>query len=70
MPTIYFQTTNDQSDPSRYVLKHTTKIAAILADKLFRKKLYGPPKEDIPVLIDYHYQRCDEPIEFADLVIE
>jgi len=70
MPTIYFQTTNDPSDQSPYILKHTKRINQALADNLFRKKLYETPKKDIPALIDYHYKRCDEPIEFADHVIE
>jgi hypothetical protein len=60
MPTIYFQTTNDLSDPTPYILK----------DNLFRKKLYETPKKDIPDLIDFHYNRSVEPIEFADHVIE
>lgn len=41
-----------------------------MADNLFRKKLYETPKKDIPALIDFHYQRCEEPSEFADHVIE
>ena len=32
--------------------------------------MYETPKKDIPAFIDYHYQRCDEPSEFADHVIE
>ena len=70
MPTNYFQTTKDPMDQSPYVLKHTKKITPILADNLFRKKLYETPKKDIPPLIDFHYQHCDEPSEFADHVIE
>ena len=70
MPTIYFQTTQDPSDPSPFILKHSKKINSRLADNLFRKKLYETPKKDIPALIDYHYQSCDEPSEFADHVIE
>jgi hypothetical protein len=70
MPTNYFQTTQDLLDPSPYILKHSKPAKAVLADNLFRKKLYETPKKDIPALIDYHYQRCDEPTEFADHVIE
>ena len=70
MTTIYFQSTNDPSDQSPYVLKHTKRINQALADNLFRKKLYETPKKNIPALIDFHYQRCDEPSEFADHVIE
>ena len=70
MPTIYFQTTNNLENPSPFVLKNSKKINPVLADNLFRKKLYETPKKDIPALIDYHYKRCDEPSEFADHVIE
>ena len=70
MPTIYFQTTNNLDDPSPFVLKDSKKINPVLADNLFRKKLYETPKKDIPALIDYHYRRCDEPSEFGDHVIE
>jgi len=70
MPNCYFQTTQDPLDSSPYMLKHTKKISSLRADNLFRKKLYETPKKDIPALIDYHYQRCDEPTEFADHVIE
>jgi hypothetical protein len=70
MPKVYFQTTLDQSDNSPYILKHSKNISPLLADNLFRKKLYETPKKDIPALIDYHYQQCDEPSEFADHVIE
>jgi hypothetical protein len=70
MPTNYFQATQDLLDPSPYILKHSKPAKAVLADNLFRKKLYETPKKDIPALIDYHYQRCDEPTEFADHVIE
>jgi len=70
MPTIYFQTTNNLDDPSPFVLRNSKKINPVLADNLFRKKLYETPKKDISVLIDYHYIICDEPAEFADHVIE
>jgi len=70
MPKIHFQTTQDHSDHSPYILKYTKKITPILLDNLFRKKLYETPKNNIPALIDFHYQRCDEPSEFADHVIE
>jgi hypothetical protein len=70
MPIIYFQTTKDPLDLSPYILKHSNSINSRLADNLFRKKLYETPKKDIPELIKYHYQRCDEPSEFADHVIE
>jgi hypothetical protein len=70
MPTNYFQATQDLLDPSPYILKHSKPAKAVLADNLFRKKLYETPKKDIPALIDFHYQRCDEPTEFADHVIE
>jgi len=70
MPKIYFQTTQDLSDQSSHILKHAKTITPTLADNLFRKKLYETPKKDIPALIDFHYQRCDEPTEFADHVIE
>ena len=70
MPKIYFQTTKDSSDQSPFILKHSKKIIPALADNLFRKKLYETPKKDIPALIDFHYQQCDEPSEFADHVIE
>jgi len=70
MPKTYFQTTQDQSDQSSYILKYTKKVTPTLVDNLFRKKLYETPKKDIPTLIDYHYQKCDEPSEFADHVIE
>jgi hypothetical protein len=70
MPRIYFQTTQDLLDPSPYILKHTKKATSVLVDNLFRKKLYETPKKDIPALINFHYQRCDEPTEFADHVIE
>lgn len=70
MSTVYFQATNNLSDPSPFILKHSKKISSTLADNLFRKKLYETPKKDIPALIDFHYQRCDEPSEFADHLIE
>ena len=72
MPDNYFQTTQDPLDdePSPYILKHPKVPNSILADNLFRKKLYETPKKDIPALLDFHYQRCDEPSEFADHVIE
>ena len=70
MPTIYFQTTHDLSDPSVFILKHSKKITPTLADNLFRKKLYETHKKDIPTLIDYHYKRSEEPSEFTDHVIE
>ena len=70
MPNNYFQTTQDQSDQSSYILKYAKKVTPILLDNLFRKKLYETPKKNIPALINYHYQRCDEPSEFADHVIE
>jgi len=69
MPIIYFQSTQDPLDLSRYILKHSKVPGSILADNLFRKKLYETPKKDIPNLLRYHYQRCDEPSEFADHVI-
>ena len=70
MPIIYFQTTNDLSDHSPFILKHPKNINSVLADNLFRKKLYETPKYDIPKLIDFHYKRCDEPLVFVDHVIE
>ena len=70
MPSIYFQITKDLSDPSPFILKYPKKITPTLADNLFRKKLYETPKKDIPALIDFHYQRAEEPLEFADHVIE
>ena len=70
MPIIYFQTTQNPLDLSPYILKHSNNINSRLADNLFRKKLYETPKKDIPALLDFHYQRCDEPSEFADHVIE
>ena len=70
MSTNYFQTTQSQSDHSPYILKHSKNISPTLADNLFRKKLYETPKKDIPALIDFHYQKCEEPSEFADHVIE
>ena len=70
MPKIYFQITQDSSDQSHFILKHSKNISPILADNLFRKKLYETPKKDIPALIDFHYQHCNEPSEFADYVIE
>jgi len=70
MPTFHFLTTNNLDDPSPFVLKNSKRINPVLADNLFRKKLYETPKKDIPALIDYHYKRCDEPSEFADHVIE
>ena len=70
MPNNYFQTTQDISDTSPFILKHPKKKNSTLADNLFRKKLYETPKKDIPNLLRYHYQRCDEPSEFADHVIE
>ena len=70
MKVTYFQTTNDLSDPSPFILKHSKVPNSILADTLFRKKLYETPKKDIPNLLRYHYKRCDEPTEFADHVIE
>ena len=70
MPTNYFQTTQDLNDQSPFILKHPKIPNSILADNLFRKKLYGTPKKDIPALLDFHYRRCDEPLEFADHVIE
>ncbi len=70
MPTSYYQTTQNQSDSNPYILKHPKTINAVLADNLFRKKLYETPKKDTPELIDYHYKRCEEPSEFADHVIE
>ena len=66
MPNTYFQLTNNLSDYSAFILKHSKKVSPTLADNLFRKKLYETPKKDIPTLIDYHYQRCDEPSAFAD----
>jgi hypothetical protein len=57
MPTNYFQTTQDLLDPSPYILKHSKPAKAVLADNLFRKKLYETPKKDIPALINYHNQR-------------
>ena len=65
MPTNYFQTTQDLNDLSPFILKHPKIPNSILADNLFRKKLYKTPKKDIPALLDFHYQRCDEPSEFA-----
>lgn len=70
MPIIYFQTTNDLSDSSPFILKDSKKITPALADNLFRKKLYETPKKDIPVLIDFHYKQSNEPSEFTDHVIE
>src|SRR5210317_486654 len=70
MPIICFQTTTDQSNPSKFILKASKRISPSLADNLFRKKLYETPKKDIPRLIDYHYKRCDEPTDFVDHVIE
>ena len=70
MPIIYFQSTQDPLDLSPYILKHSKKINSVLADNLFRKKLYETPKKDIPKLLRYHYQLCDEPSELADHVIE
>jgi hypothetical protein len=70
MPTIYFQTTQNLLHANAFILKHSKIINSDLADNLFRKKLYETPKKDIPALIDYHYRRCDEPLEFADHVIE
>ena len=70
MPIIYFQTTKDPLDISAYILKRSNSINPTVADNLFRKKLYETPKKDIPALLDYHYQRYDEPSEFADHVIE
>ena len=70
MPIIYFQTTQNLLDSSPYILKHSNSINLRLADNLFRKKLYETQKKDIPNLLRYHYQRCDEPSEFADHVIE
>ena len=46
-----FQTTNDPSPPSPFILKHSKKITAVIADNFFRKKLYETPKKDIPALI-------------------
>lgn len=70
MPNLYFQTTKNLEDTTPFILKHTKTPGAALADNLFRKKLYETPKKDIPALIDFHYQRCEEPSEFADHVIE
>ncbi len=70
MPIIYFQTTQDPSDLSPYILKHSKSVNSRIADNLFRKKLYETPKKEISNLLKYHYQRCDEPVEFADHVIE
>jgi len=70
MPKIYFRTTQDLSVQSPFILKHPKKILPALADNLFRKKLYETPKKEIPALLDFHYQRSDEPTEFADHVIE
>lgn len=70
MPNRYFQTTKNLDDASPFILKHPKTPSAVLADNLFRKKLYETPKKDIPEFIDFHYQRCDEPSEFADHVIE
>ena len=70
MPKTYFQTTQNLSHTSSFILKESKTINPALADNLFRKKLYETPKNDIPALIDYHYRRCDEPSEFADHVIE
>ena len=68
--TSYFHTTLDFDDPSPFILKNPKVPNAVLADNLFRKKLYETPKKDIPALLDFHYKRCDEPTEFADHVIE
>ena len=70
MNAVYFQITKDLTDPSLFILKHSKVAKPILADNLFRKKLYETPKKDIPALIDFHYQRCEEPSEFVDHVIE
>ncbi len=70
MPKLYFQTTKNLNDPSPFILKHPKTPGDVLADNLFRKKLYKTSKKDIPALIDFHYQRCDEPSEFAVHVIE
>jgi hypothetical protein len=70
MNAVYFQTTKDLTDPSPFILKHLKVPKPILADNLFRKKLYETSKKDIPALIDFHYQQCEEPSEFADHVIE
>lgn len=70
MNAVYFQTTKDLTDPSPFILKHSKAPNSILVDNLFRKKLYETPKKDIPNLLRYHYERCDEPSEFADHVIE
>ena len=68
--TSYFQTTLDFDDPSPFILKHPKIPNAVLADNLFRKKLYETPKKDIPALLDFHYKQSDEPTEFADHAIE
>jgi hypothetical protein len=70
MPNLIFQTTKELDDPSRFIIKHAKTPSPVLANNLFRKKLYETPKKDIPALIDFHYRRCDEPSEFADHVIE
>jgi hypothetical protein len=70
MPNLIFQTTKELDDPSRFILKHAKTPSPVLANNLFRKKLYETPKKDIPSLLDFHYRRCDEPSEFADHVIE
>ena len=70
MPNNYFQTTQDLSDQSPYILRRAKRINSAVADNLFRKKLYETPKKNIPALLDFHYKRCDEPTEFADYVIE
>ena len=70
MPIIYFQTTQDPLDLSPYILKHSNNINSRLVDNHFRKKLYETQKKDISNLLRYHYQRCDEPSEFANHVIE
>jgi hypothetical protein len=70
MPNLIFQTTKNLNDPSRFIIKHAKTPSPVLANNLFRKKLYETPKKDIPALLDFHYRRCDEPSEFADHVIE
>ena len=70
MPTNYFQTTQDLSDLNPFILKHSKVPNAVLVDNLFRKKLYETPKKNISKLLRYHYEKCDEPTEFADHVIE
>lgn len=70
MSKIYFQTTQDSSHESPFILKSSKRISPILADNLFRKKLYETPKKDIPSLVDYHYKRCEETTDFVDHVIE